>query len=127
MNNLTALKSVLCELAIKQNEDFDSLLFTSQLQEAIENSGLDDGIRVPDWLLLFFDALLTGKILPKTPYVYNKTSQGDVSNFLAELEDILNLRWKDEGEQVEIVADKLKTFGIISIEDDTYQVGRLAA
>jgi hypothetical protein len=46
---------------------------------------------------------------------------------LAELEDILNLRWKDEGEQVEIVADKLKTFGIISIEDDTYQVGRLAA
>jgi hypothetical protein len=127
MNNLTALKSVLCELAIKQNEDFDSLLFTSQLQEAIENSGLDDGTRVPDWLVLFFDALLNGKILPKTSYIYNQTSQGDVSNFLAELEDILNLRWKDEGEQVEIVADKLKTFGIISIEDDTYQVGRLAA
>jgi len=127
MNNLTALKSTLCELAIKQNEEFDLRLFTSQLQEAIENSGLDDSTRVPDWLVLFFDALLTGRILPKTPYIYNKASQGDVSNFLAELEDILNLRWKDEGEQVEIVADKLQTFGIISIEDDTYQVGRVAA
>lgn len=127
MNNLTALKSTLSELATKQNEDFDSLLFAAQLQEAIENNGLDDSTRVPDWLVLFFDALLTGKIVPKSPYIYNKTSQGDVSNFLAELEDILHLQWKDEGEQVEIIADKLKTFGIISIEDDTYQVGRLAA
>lgn len=127
MNNLTALKSTLCELATKQNEDFDSLLFTSQLQEAMDNSGFDDTTRVPDWLVLFFDALLTGKTITKSPYIYNKTSQGDVSNFLAELEDILHLQWKDEGEQVELVADKLKSFGIISIEDDTYQVGRLAA
>ena len=127
MNNLTALKSTLCDLATKQNENFDSFLFASQLKEAIENNGLDDSTRVPDWLVLFFDALLTGKVIPKTHYVYDRASQGDVSNFLAELEDIIQLQWKDEGEQVELVADKLKTFGIISIEDDTYQVGKLAA
>ena len=125
MDNLTALKSVLRELAIKQNDPFDSLLFTAQLQEAIESNGLADSRRIPDWLVLFFDALLTGKIVPRTPYTYNRISRGDVSNFLAELEDILTLQWEDEGEQVALVADKLKTYGIISIEDDTYQVGRL--
>ncbi|MGI4735331.1 MAG: hypothetical protein ACRYG7_09150 [Janthinobacterium lividum] len=127
MDNLTALKSTLCELAAKQNENFDSLLFAAQVQEAMENCGFDDSTRVPDWLVLFFEALLTRKTIPKSPYLYDKTAQGDVSNFLAELEDILHLQWKDAGEQVELVADKLKTFGIISIEDDTYQVGGLAA
>lgn len=126
MNNLDALKSTLYSLAAKQNKNFDSLLFTSQLQESLENNALDNSIRVPDWLVLFFDALLNGKIVLKTSYVHNRDLQGDVSNFLAELEDIIDLQWKDTGEEVELVADALETFGIISIEDDTYQVGKLA-
>ncbi len=125
MNNLTVLKSALCELATKQNEDFDSRLFASQLQKAIENSGLDDSTFVPDWLVLFFDALSTGKTVPQSSYVHNKTSLRNISNFLVELADILHLQWQDEGEYVTLVADKLQTFGIISIEDDTYEVGRL--
>ena len=127
MDNLTALKSTLCELATKQNRDFDSLLFSSQLQKALKRNGLDDSTRVPDWFVLFFDALLTGKVVPRSPYVYSEPSLGDISNFLVDLEDILHLQWEDEGEYVRITADKLQTVGVISIEDDTYRVGRLVA
>lgn len=127
MNNLNALKSTLCELATKQNRDFDSLLFSSQLQKALKRNGLDDSTRVPDWFVLFFDALLTGKVVPRSPYVYNQTSLEAISNFLMDIKDILHVQYEDEGEYMMITADKLQTFGVISLEGDTYRVGRLVA
>ncbi len=127
MNNLNALKSTLCELATKQNRDFDSLLFSAQLQKALKRNGLDDSTRIPDWFVLFFDALLTGKIVPHSPYVYNQTSLEAISNFLMDIKDILHVQYEDEGEYMMITADKLQTFGVISLEGDTYRVGRLVA
>jgi hypothetical protein len=121
------LKAILHQLGEAQNERFNAQQFDTGLSITLKNSGFEDDAQVPDWFMQFFQALASGKVLPITAYNHDRAIQGDISNFLAELEDILALRWRDEGESVELIADKLGTFGIIFIEDDTYPVGTLKA
>ncbi len=125
MTTIDSLKATLHQLGKAQNERFDAQQFDTELITALENNGFEDDAQVPDWFVQFFQALASGKVVPKTAFIHDRANQGDISNFLAELEAILALQWRDEGESVELIADKLETFGIISIEDDTYQVGIL--
>lgn len=125
MNKIDALKSVLLTIAATQNQNFDAQLLEGQLEEVFANNGFTTDSNVPDWLVTFFEALLNGTVMHRTPYSHDRAVQGDIANFLAELEDVIEMQWEDEGERVQITADKLFTFGVISIEDDTYQVGLL--
>lgn len=127
MDKATHLTTVLLALAAKQNQPFEAAIVTEQLREAAANNGFDASNHVPNWLLFFFDALQDGRQLAKQPIPANEPFTGDVSNFLAELEDIIQFTWRDSGETVELVADKLQLFGIVSNEDATYEVGALPA
>ena len=125
MNKATHLVTVLLALAAKQNQSFDAAAVEEQLQEAAANNGFDASDHVPDWLLVFFDALHTGKVITRQPIPANASFTGDLSNFLAELEDIIQFKWDDSGEVVEVVADKLGMFGTIFSEGAVYEVSAL--
>ena len=114
MNKATHLVTILIALAAKQNQPFDATAVEQQVQEIATNNGFDVSDQVPDWLLVFFDALDSGKVLSKRPIPANEPFGGDVSNFLAELEEVIQFAWHDSGELVELVADKLQLFGLIS-------------
>jgi hypothetical protein len=126
MNKIASLKTALREIASIHNEEFDEYTFDKELDNLFESNGFFTDEQVPDWLGKIFRAVLSREVIPKTPYQHNSKVHGDVSNLLAELEELIQINWIDEGERVEFSSNKLNMFGNISIEDETYQVGMVS-
>jgi hypothetical protein len=124
MDNLSFLRFNLNNLAQVHNQNFSKEKFDVQLSDVLEANGFFEHESVPTWLVQFFEAILNKNIINKTVYRYSPNRIGDVYNLLADLEDMIQLRWQDEGERVELVSDKLNVYGIISSEDNTFQVGK---
>lgn len=120
MENLN-LFSVVVQIATKQHQEVGSA-FNKELEEIISSNELDIDRNVPSWLLDFFTAILEGRETGRVKYSLNKNESGDVINFLAELEEILEADWDDYGEGIEIVFPKLKMYGHISRESGLYEV-----
>ena len=94
-----------------------------QIQDILEENNLDRPETVPAWFNEFIELLVQGKEQKKSFFQYDP-DKGDISNFLAELEDIIGGEWNDYGEAVEIYFPTLQLKSVISIEDDSYTIQR---
>ena len=116
------LKEVVVEIANKENKNKPDL---SLIQEILENNDLGTNEKIPEWILNFFESILKKETTERVSFDFRIDGKGDIYNFLAELEDILEIDIDDYGEGIEMRFNNLGMYGFISFEGDTYQVRKL--
>ncbi len=96
----------------------------AKLHLLVEENDLGTSEQVPQWLLDCFTAVVELRAVPRTRYTYDR-NEGDVANFVAELEDLIDADWDDYGEAVVAVFPALKMRVLMSTEGNFYEVQRL--
>ena len=114
----------LFELIVKIINEEGKLINNTEelLIEVFENNGFESIESVPNWLVVLFQKVLNQESTPATKFEYKKPGTGDVYNFIAELEDVMDEKWNDTGEDVEMHFSRLKVIANVSLESNTYYV-----
>jgi len=107
LKNSTLMSLVIKLADLENNLPVDEPL-KKQIYDVVYSNDLEDDEHVPPWLLDLFNAILSNKIVEETECPYDKTLYGDVINFLAELEDVVNCECIDEGEYILFNFHKIK-------------------
>ena len=94
------------------------------INNLIEENDLESSDKVPTWLLRWMNGVINQETINRTSYRYDP-SQGDISNFIAELEDLINADWNDYGEAVEVKFTNLGIQACISTEGNFYEISKM--
>jgi hypothetical protein len=109
-----SLRDMLINLFRQSELQDPPLSLIANLQECIEDNGLQDDDHVPAWLVDSIGAVLDGKELPDTLI---DSVDGDVANFLSEVSDVLpGCEHSDQGEWIRMTFPALRSQIYISRE-----------
>ena len=95
--------------------------FCISLHNLLEENDLVEEDKVPNWFIDFIESIVAKKAVKRMFFAYD-SSYGDVTNFIAELEGLIDADWDDYGEAVEVYFPKLDMYGCISTEGNFYEV-----
>lgn len=115
MNNSTLLKLLVGLAEVQHNKEVDNDL-EKQLYEMIYSNDLEEDEFVPSWLFDIFNAVLHQQSIEKTYFEFDKSKYGDVINFLAELEDVIDIEYDDYGEGMTFKFSKINMYVFINRE-----------
>lgn len=115
------LKNLIIALYEKVNLKKVSEETQKLIVEILEENDLDKQDKIPLWFQECLEAILAQKVVGRTHYDYD-SKQGDVTNLIAELEDIIEADWNDYGEAVEVTFPNLNMKACISTEGNFYEV-----
>ncbi|MBO0591276.1 hypothetical protein I2486_07625 [Cellulophaga sp. E16_2] len=115
------LESLIIDLFEKVNRKTITQENIDIIVTLLEENNLDDVTMVPIWFTDLFKSILQQENVPRTFY-RREIHQGDITNFLAELEELINAEWNDCGEAVEVFFPNINMFVCISSEGNFYEI-----
>jgi len=90
---------------------------TAAIQEIVKSNGLAETQDIPSWFLDLWQSILNGSSTKKSFLLSEIVGRkGDVTNFLAELADVIEMNYDNYGEGTEMVFDSLRIRAFISME-----------
>lgn len=107
------------ELVIRLIEKENSVLpenYLEQIDEILDSNDLTLDESIPEWIVSFFANIVGETQSEQNKFIFKEEGQGDVYNFLAELEDILEMKCDDYGEDITMYFKKSNMIGYISVE-----------
>jgi hypothetical protein len=115
------LKQLIINLYEAVNNKTASDDIHSLIDDLLEENDLIDPNKVPNWFVEFIKNIIAKQPVDKTYYKYD-SSKGDISNFIAGLEDLIDADWNDYGEAIEVDFTNLNIHAYISSEGNYYEI-----
>lgn len=121
-DELRTLVIELLELVNRREPDREIL---EEVDDIIENNYLDEVENVPSWLTEMFLALVEERIVQPMPLTAAEGGNGSPTNFLVELQDLLDMEWVEYGEYFVMQFPTIGLEAKVSVEENTYTVRKL--
>jgi len=115
------LKQLIIDLYEAVNSKIASPDIHALIDDLLEENDLSTNEKVPLWFIDFIKNILHRKSINRTFFQYDP-NQGDISNLIAELEDLIDAEWNDYGEAVEVTFCNLNLYACVSTEGNFYEI-----
>lgn len=121
-DELRTLVIELLALVNKREPDEESI---EEVDDILENNYLNDDENVPSWLTDMFRALIEERAVQPSPLTTAVGDDGSPTNFLVELQDLLDMEWVEYGEYFLMQFPSIGFEAKVSAEENTYAVRKL--
>ncbi len=121
--SLRALLLELMKLVNERTPDADSI---EEADDILENNYLDEDDNVPTWLLDMFQALVEQRQASTTPMTTDSGENASPTNFLVEIQDLLDMVWVEYGEYFLMQFPAIGLEAKVSAEENAYSVRKIS-
>lgn len=124
MRDDSRLYELLLKVAAKTNTREINEGYKDEVWDIIEGNELEDDEKVPAWVFLFWEAIEQGNTIERESIYFGK-QYGDVVNFMAETEDVIDMDMDEQGNWYTMTFSSLGLAGTVFTENSTMFVKKI--
>ncbi|MEH2079368.1 MAG: hypothetical protein V7K89_04940 [Nostoc sp.] len=121
------LEEAIISLAEASNFTPATAQMKTKVHEIVWQNNLDEDSAVPEWLLEFLKQIEQGKQTEWIPYPDSNYSFSDVFEVIAELDEVLPIKYEHKEESIVLTMESLDVEAVIWVESGQYQIRKIQA